>query len=199
MSYPHQLLKLMTVLKKLPGVGTKTAERYAFQLLEWEKGHLTQLATILQETPEKITHCSTCGCLIDTAVPCPFCLPERAANQSLCVIAHPKDVFAIEETNEYRGLYHVLGGVLSPIDGCTPESLRVPTLLERIQKHQIGEVIIAIDSTLEGDTTALFLKQELTPLQVKLSRLAFGIPMGSALDYIDGGTLARALTARSHF
>lgn len=198
MSYPNHLLKLIDVLKKLPGVGIKSAERFAFQLLEWQPEHLSQMAEIIRQTPEKITHCNTCGCLIDTQVPCPFCLPQRQ-QQTLCIIAHPKDAFAIEETREFRGLYHVLGGVLSPIDGLTPQTLRIPSLIQRIQKHQIQEAIIAIDSTLEGDTTALYLKQELEPLSVKLSRLAFGLPMGSAIDYIDGGTLAKALTARSQF
>lgn len=115
---------------------------------------------------------------------------------SICVIASPRDAFAIEETREFNGLYHVLGGVLSPMEGFHPEKLTIGILKDRIAQLQIKEVIIALDSTLEGDATALYLKRELAPFSVQVSRLAFGLPMGSSLDYVDGGTLARAFSGR---
>ena len=114
----------------------------------------------------------------------------------MCLIASPRDAYAVEETGEYRGLYHVLGGLLSPLDNRHADDLQIPALLNRLQKEQTNELIIALDSTIEGDATALFLQQELSGLPISITRLAFGLPMGSSLDYVDGGTLARALSNR---
>lgn len=198
MKYPLQLLRLIDVLKKLPGVGTKSAERFAFEILTWPKESLQQMAEVVLDTATHLKNCEQCGCLIGIE-DCPFCLSTRQNHQAICVVAVPRDVFAIESTREYRGLYHVLGALLSPIEGVGHEKLKIEKLLERISLHSIKEVVIALDSTLEGDATALYLKQQLEPLNVKISRLAFGLPMGSSLDYVDGGTLARALAARGHF
>lgn len=117
----------------------------------------------------------------------------------MCVIAYPKDVFAIEETREYRGLYHVLGGVLSPLDGRGPEHINIQSLKDKIKKYSCKEVILALDSTLEGDATSLFIKKEFYSMPVSISRLAFGLPMGSSFDYVDGGTLARAFSGRAQY
>jgi recombination protein RecR len=195
MHYPASLQKVMEFLKKLPGVGNKSAERYAFQLLAWDKTELKELAHCFHTLHEKLSLCSECGSLTE-AGQCRFCTDERKAAKMMCVIGSPKDLFAIERTREYRGLYHVLGGLLSPMDGLGPDKLTLPQLARRIRAYGIEELIIAVDSTLEGDATALFLKQELEPFQLNITRLAFGIPMGSSLEYVDGGTLARALMGR---
>jgi len=196
MKYPAHLLKLISVLKRLPGVGNKSAERYAFQLLTWSPEILREMAHIIQEVPTRLRHCSECGCLRGEDA-CSLCDERRAATQKICVIASPRDAFAIESTQEYRGLYHVLGATLSPLQGMDAEQLLLHKLIERIQRHQITEVVIALDSTIEGDATALYIRQELEPLKIKVTRLAFGLPMGSSLDYVDGGTLARAFSARN--
>lgn len=198
MRYPPHLVKVIEILKRLPGVGTKSAERFAFQMLNWRPEHLNEMAHVIKEIPLKLKHCSRCGCLIGDEL-CMFCEEARYLMGTVCVIASPRDAFAIEETREYKGLYHVLGGLLSPLEGFGPEKLAIQPLKERIQKHHLREVVIALDSTLEGDATALYLKRELEPLAVHMSRLAFGLPMGSSLDYVDGGTLAKALSARSKF
>lgn len=198
MRYPEHLLKLIQILKKFPGVGNKSAERFAFHLLNWPEDQLNELSEIVRDTKNKLKQCSTCGCLMGEEN-CHFCdLTQRDSNV-VCVIASPRDAFSIEETHEYRGLYHVLGGVLSPLDNRGPEHLSLYKLKKRVTALQVKEVVIALDSTLEGDATSLFLKQELASYPIQISRLAFGLPMGSSLDYVDGGTLARALSGRSLF
>jgi recombination protein RecR len=196
--YPSDLAQLIAFLKKLPGVGTKTAERFAFQLLNWPDGELQTFSTLLAQLKEKITECSECRCLTDDNL-CPFCHSGMRDKTQLCIIASPRDAYSLEETGAYRGLYHVLGGLLSPLDGKTPEHLNLEQLKKRIATLQIKEIIIALDSTLEGDTTSLFLKEQIQRWGLSVSRLAFGLPMGSSLDFVDGGTLARALTGRQSF
>lgn len=198
MHYPAHLQKLIEVLKKLPGVGTKSAERYAFQMLEWPESQLAEMGETIGHVRSNIRHCEECGCLTEVSF-CSFCTAPHRLSHLICVIASPRDAFAIDKTNEYRGHYHVLGALLSPLDGYGPEALKVEKLIHRIQEHQITEVVIALDATLEGDATALYLKQILEPFQVEVSRLAFGLPMGSSLDYVDGDTLGRAFTGRHRF
>lgn len=198
MRYPVHLLKLIDAFKKLPGVGAKSAERFAFEILTWPDDDIRQIAQTLLATPDHIHDCAQCGCLIGDEG-CPFCERARIHNHTLCVVAMPRDVFAIECTREFQGLYHVLGALLSPIEGVGPDQINFSKLGQRIHSHSIKEVIIALDSTLEGDATALYLKQQLAQFNVNVSRLAFGLPMGSSLDYVDGGTLARAFVARGHF
>lgn len=198
MQYPEHLLKLIQLLKKFPGVGHKSAERFAFHLLTWHPSHLDDLAETLKATPHKLIPCSTCGCLLNRQH-CQFCDLNLRHSDVLCILASPKDVFSIEETREYKGLYHVLGGLLSPLDQRGPEKLSIPKLKERLTVVEVKEIVIALDSTLEGDATALYLKQELANFPVAISRLAFGLPMGSSIDYVDGGTLARAFTGRRQY
>lgn len=198
MQYPSHLLKVINVLKRLPGVGSKSAERFAFHMLEWPQEHLNEMAHILKEIHDKLKQCSDCGCLKDDHT-CPFCTETRRQSGIICVLSSAKEAFSIETTGEYKGLYHVLGGLLSPLDGIGPDKLSIVLLKNRIKDLKIKEVVIALDSTLEGDATALYLKQELELLHVATSRLAFGLPMGSPIDYVDGGTLARAFSARSKF
>ena len=198
MKYPPHLLRLIDVLRKLPGVGTKSAERYAFEMISWPKSKIEEMADVIQLSPTMLKHCHECGCLSDAAA-CYFCSTAQTRIPTLCVVAMPRDVFAIESTHEFKGIYHVLGSLLSPIDGTGPEKLNIQKLKNRISSLHIEEIIIALDSTLEGDATSLYLKQELEPLNLSISRLAFGLPMGSSLDYVDGGTLARALSARGKY
>lgn len=189
MAFPPYLLKVIDALKGLPGVGSKTAERYAFQMLDWRPNRLQELSELIKEIPMHLKFCNACGSLMGDQ-PCTFC---NRISHTLCIVATPKDVFAIEETGSFDGLYHVLGGLLSPLEGRGPEVLKLEKLQERIESLNIQEVIIALDSTLEGDATALYLKDVLS---ITTSRLAFGLPMGSPLDYVDPGTLSRALTGR---
>lgn len=198
MHYPEHLLKLIQVLKKLPGVGNKSAERFAFHLLNWPHNQHEEMASLLTDIKQKLQYCAECGCLKGEQ-PCGFCHSPTRNKQIVCVIASPRDVYAIEETHEYKGLYHVLGGVLSPMDNRGPEHLTIDQLKKRIATHQIKEVVLAFDSTLEGDATALYIKKNIHDHSLSISRLAFGLPMGSALDYVDGGTLARAFAGRNPF
>lgn len=200
MKYPHHLKKLIEILKKLPGVGSKSAERYAFQLIQWPPGQLQEMAGVIVGCKEKLHYCPTCGCLGENHS-CDFCTESRMATGTLCVVATARDVFAVEETGEFKGSYHVLGGLLSPMEGRGPEVLKLHKLKERLIQAGSREVVIAIDSTVEGDATALYLKSALAELPVppRVSRLAFGLPMGSSLDYVDGGTLARAFSGRSTY
>jgi recombination protein RecR len=196
--YPSDLAQLMTFLKKLPGVGSKTAERFAFQFLNWQEGDLLSFSALCAQLKKRVIACPECSCLMDNEV-CPFCQNAMRDKTQLCIIASPRDAYCIEETGAYRGLYHVLGGLLSPIDGKSPEHLHFDQLKKRISASQVKEIIIALDSTLEGDTTALYLKEQVQAWGVPASRLAFGIPIGSSLDFVDGSTLARALTGRQTF
>ena len=195
---PNALQKLIQHLRKLPGVGSKTAERYAFRLLEWEKEDLLSLARSLENLSKEVEYCSTCHCL-KGAEACDFCDETKRETHSLCIVSHAKDIYPIEETKAFHGFYHVLGGVFSPLQGHGIDQIDLSTLYNRIQKHDIKDVLLALDSTLEGDATALFLKEEMQNWNVSISRLAFGIPVGSALDYVDPGTLTRALLGRHRF
>lgn len=196
MKYPLPLTKLIEILKKLPGVGNKSAERYAFQMLQWTSEELKNMAGTIANTADKLKRCEVCGCLTDEEG-CRFCHSDRLTKQMLCVISSPRDAYTIEETREFQGTYHVLGCLLSPLEGQGPEQLGIDKLRRRIVEGGITELVIALDSTLEGDATALYLKSALNDLPIKISRLAFGLPLGSSLDYVDGSTLARAFTARS--
>ncbi len=198
MHYPPHLQKLMEVLKQLPGVGAKSAERFAFHMLTWSEDQLSEMGGTICQVSERIKTCNVCGCLME-GERCHFCHSSNRNQQVICLIGSPRDAFAIEKTNEYRGLYHVLGGLLSPIDGRGPETLQLDKLIQRIQEKQVKEIVIALDATLEGDATALYLKQMLDTFQLNISRLAFGLPMGSSLDYVDGDTLGRAFSGRRQF
>lgn len=196
--FPTELLSLIAHLKKLPGVGTRTAERFAFELIRWPDDQLLPFSQVISGIKAKIPSCELCGCLTDQGA-CGFCHSSQRNGTQLCILASQRDVFAIEETQSYRGLYHVIGELLSPLDGRHPEHLDIPKIKERIALNQVREIILAFDSTLEGDTTALYLKDQLQDPAISISRLAFGLPMGSSLEYIDGSTLARAFSGRQTF
>ncbi|MBS0635508.1 MAG: recombination protein RecR [Verrucomicrobia bacterium] len=198
MQYPQRLEKLFSLLQKLPGVGRRSSQRYAFDmLLHWPERTLQELAAALNDI-KKVLLCADCGCLADESH-CLFCQDPMRRRDALCVVGSPREVYTLESTREFGGLYHVLPTLLSPLDGRGEEKLNLPKLIARIQKEQVTELILALDSSLEGDATCLFIKEKLQHLPVKISRLAFGIPVGSALEFVDGGTLARALSARGSF
>lgn len=196
--YPAELMSLIAHLKKLPGVGFRTAERFAFEMIEWPQEELNTLGSILEEIRTKIPPCDGCGCLTDQGI-CKFCNSQSRDPSQLCIVASKRDVFAIEETLSYKGLYYVVEHLLSPLDNRHAGQLSLERIYERIAKNKTSEIILAFDSTLEGDATALYLKNELQNLNLSVSRLAFGLPVGSSLEAIDGGTLTRAFKGRQTF
>lgn len=196
--YPKNILTLIAFLKKLPGVGNKTAERFCFDLIKWKDGDLKSFGLLLSTILENLKKCPICGCLAENEK-CHFCDLSQRDKTTLCIIASPKDLYLIEETNSYNGIYHVLENLISPMDGFNIDDDNIKKLENRIENLKIKEVIIALDSTLEGDATSLFIKTKLKNMDLKISRLAFGLPIGSSLEYIDGGTLAKAFTGRQKF
>lgn len=182
----------MEQLKKLPGVGKKSAERFAFKILEWSETEKLQLSSLLSSLHSAITSCPECGCFKEGSL-CPFC-HEALHSTTLCIVASAKDAYSIASTKVYQGHYHVIGCLLSPLEGKTTEHLQLSHLQERVDKLHIQEIVIAFDSTLEGDTTALYLHEQFKHL--KVTRLALGLPVGSSLELIDAGTLSQAFYGR---
>ncbi len=193
--YPLKLQTLSQFLRKLPGIGSKTAERLSFELIKWNENDLNFFSETLSSLKSSLLKCPECNALIDHES-CPFCQKE---SQQLCILASPKDLFALEETSSYQGIYFVLDHLLSPLKSCQIEEPVIQKLEKLILKKETKEVIIALDSTLEGDATALFLKNRLKKYPLKISRLAFGLPVGSSLEYVDEGTLTRAFVGRQNF
>ena len=189
------LAKLIGELEKLPTVGPKTASRLAFHLLSASREDAAALASAILAVKDKIRTCSRCFSITEDDT-CSICADPRRDPQLLCVVADAKDVYAIERTLSYRGRYHVLGGLISPMEGVGVGQLTVKQLIDRVGADHIGEVIIATNPNAEGESTALYLARLLTPLGVKVSRLAYGLPIGGDLDYADETTLARALEGR---
>jgi recombination protein RecR len=195
MPYPSQLLeKAVELLSALPGIGRRTAQRLTFFLLRQPNEFVEELAQTLRALKQQIRYCSQCYTFTESD-PCPICASDRRDRSLICVVEDPTDVLAIERTGEYRGLYHVLHGVLNPLAGIGPEELRIRELLARITS-QVREVILALSPTVEGDVTAHYLARVLKPLGVRVSRIAQGVPLGSALEYMDEATLSRALSGR---
>jgi recombination protein RecR len=192
-SYPPAFLSLVENLARLPGVGPKSAQRLAFHLLKGEAAQAQSLGKDLNQLHTKIRLCDDCGYLAE-GPRCHFCADERRDKKIMCVVEDPRDVDVIEASGEYRGKYHVLFGVLSPLEGIGPEQLKVRELLARLDG--VEEVIVALDPDVEGDATSLYLTRLIKPLGIKVSRLASGLPMGSEIEYADQVTLARALAAR---
>jgi recombination protein RecR len=195
--YPRTILTLIGYLKKFPGVGQRTAERFVFGLLKWKSSHLEEFAKYLLDIKKNIRTCPECGCISEIDG-CHFCDGSRDKD-SICIVSSAKDIFSIEKTGSYKGLYHVVDDLLSPLDGRGSDHLKMDNLKQRILKNKIKEIIIAFDASLEGDATALFLKEDLKSLKVNVSRLAFGMPVGSSMEYVDGGTLTKALLGRQTF
>jgi len=195
---PNHLTTLISFLKKLPGVGRKTAERFAFQILNWSDNDVTQFAKHLEAIKKNLSNCSKCGALIEKNT-CPYCDHTKRDEKILCIVANPKDIFSFEEMRIFNGQYHVLGGLLSPLDGLDTDQLELDKLKKRIAQSKTKEVIIALGSTLEADATALLVNEHLKDLDVHVSKLAYGLPLGSSLDFVDEGTLNRAFSGRHCF
>ncbi len=194
-SLPLSLKNLIEELEKLPGVGPKTAQRLAYYLLQRPDDEVKNLARVLTEAVEKVVFCSLCFNFAEGEL-CEICRDQGRDKSIICVVEEPKDVLAIEKTRQFKGVYHVLHGSISPLEGKGPEDLRLTELLERVKKGNIKEVILATNPNLEGETTALYLARLLKAFDVKTTRLASGLPHGSDLDFADEITLGRALEGR---
>jgi recombination protein RecR len=195
MYYAKPLARLVGELEKLPGIGPKSAQRLAFHLLRVPPEEARLLADAITKVKEQIHACSVCYNFTDQEV-CEICASQRRDRSLLCVVADPRDLIAIERTNEYRGLYHVLGGVISPMDGVYADQLRVKELLQRLEGDEVKEVILATNPQVEGEATALYISRLLKPLDLRVSKIAYGLPMGGDLDYADPATLIQALGGR---
>lgn len=195
MSYPSSLQDLIDVFCSFPGIGTKTAQRLSFYLLGQPAEEVERIARVMVNARKKISYCSICASFTEED-PCPICSDERRDKSVICVVQYPRDVLVMENTNQYRGQYHVLHGALSPVDGIGPEELRIPKLKERIEKNGIKEMVIATNPNVEGDATAAYLSNLIKPLGVRVTRIAFGLPVGGDLEYADELTLGRALEGR---
>lgn len=187
--------RLVSLIKRLPGIGEKSAERHAYHILKSPPQYAAQLAAELSGLHEKIRFCSVCGLLTEQD-PCPVCTSARRDPSLLCVVEEPADALRIEQTGEFRGLYHVLMGALSPLNRIHPENLRIPSLLERVRGGAVREVILATNPTVEGDTTALYVANCLRGLPVAITRIAKGLPVGGDLELADMQTLTRAMHGR---
>lgn len=194
-AYSKSLSKLVEELAHLPGVGPKTAERFAFYILRSPKETVDMLSQAIMEAKKKLTYCKICSTLTEEDI-CQICRDDARNKRQICVVEEPDDVFSIEKTGVYNGLYHVLLGSIRPLDGIGPQDLRIKELISRVASDKTEEIIIATSSDTEGETTALYLARILKPYQVKLSRLASGIPVGAELDYADEVTLGRAVENR---
>lgn len=186
---------LIGELGRLPGVGPKSAQRIAFHILQAEAQDVRQLADAMIAVKEKVRFCIDCG-NVSEEERCKVCSDARRDRSMICVVEEPKDVVAVERTREYRGIYHVLGGAISPIDGIGPDDLRIRELMTRLADGTVNEVVIATDPNLEGEATATYLARLLSPLGMTVSRLASGLPVGGDLEYADEVTLGRAFAGR---
>ncbi|WP_263139420.1 recombination mediator RecR [Pseudomonas sp. RIT-PI-AD] len=194
MSFSPLIRQLIDALRILPGVGQKTAQRMALQMLERDRSGGLRLAQALSQAMEGVGHCQRCRTLSEDAL-CPQCADPRRDDSLLCVVEGPLDVFAVEQTG-YRGRYFVLKGHLSPLDGLGPDAIGIPELMQRIEEGAFGEVILATNPTVEGEATAHYIAQLLAAKSLVASRIAHGVPLGGELELVDGGTLAHALAGR---
>jgi recombination protein RecR len=193
--YEGIVQELIDELGRLPGIGPKSAQRIAFHIVQTESFDVSRLAVILTELRDKVKFCQLCGNVAEQEL-CGICRDPRRSHATICVVEEAKDVVAIERTREFRGLYHVLGGAISPIDGIGPDDLRIRQLLQRLADGTVTEVIIATDPNLEGEATATYLTRMLMQPNLRVTRLASGLPVGGDLEYADEVTLGRAFEGR---
>ena len=189
------LEKLVEQFQKIPSIGRKTAQRMAFHVLDLPENEAKEFADAIMEAHTKIHHCALCHNLTENEL-CPICESVTRDHSLLCVVEDPRDIPAIERTREFSGVYHVLHGTISPMNGVGPDQLTIKSLVERVSKGEIKEVIMATNPTLEGDTTAMYIGKLIKPFEVKVTRLAYGIPVGADIEYADDVTLLRALEGR---
>lgn len=194
--YPKPLNKLINELSKLPGIGGKTAQRLAFHILALEESEATSLANSIVNAKRSLHYCSVCGNLTDTD-PCEICSDESRDRTKVCVVETPQDVIAMERIREFKGLYHVLHGAISPVEGIGPNEINLKSLITRLQQHEeIDEIIVATNPNIEGEATAMYIARLLKPSGIKVTRIAHGIPVGGDLEYADEVTLFKAMEGR---
>ena len=192
---PEPVVSLIAALNKLPGVGPRSAERIALHIVQTDAATVKQLADTIVHARERIQFCTTCGALTEES-PCPICANGRRDGSLICVVERAVDILSIEKAGTFRGKFHVLGGKISPLDGVEPEDLRIAELEKRLTREPIKEVIIALSTDVEGDATSYYLAKRLARSGLKISRIAYGLPAGSGLEYADELTLSRALEGR---
>lgn len=195
LAYDGAIQNLIDAFSRLPGIGPKGAQRIAFYLLGADEQEARELADAITEVKAKVRFCEICGNVCETS-PCPICEDPRRDRSVICVVQEPKDVMSIERTREFRGLYHVLGGAINPMANVGPSDLNIPQLLQRLGSGEVHEVIMALNPNIEGEATTTYISRLLGPLEVKVTRLASGLPVGSDLEYADEITLGRALAGR---
>jgi recombination protein RecR len=201
-TYPAPLARLVQELSKLPGIGEKTAARLAFHMLKSSKDDISSLADSIAKLRQEMGLCRRCFGFSEVnprdedGALCEICRNPKRAEETICVVEEPSDLIAVEKSQEYRGLYHVLHGTISPLDGVGPDALRIKELLERLRNGVVREVIVATNPTMDGEATAFYLSKVIKPLGVSVTRIARGLPMGGDLEYIDAVTLGKALEGR---
>ena len=195
MTLPESLTRLVEQLQKLPGIGAKGAQRLAFHILKTPREDADLLCRAILDVKDQVTYCSVCNNITDTD-PCGYCVDARRDERVICVVEEPQNVSVVEKTQEFRGVYHVLQGALSPLHGVGPDDLKIKGLLSRVGNGAVDEIILATNPTVEGEAMALYLARLLKPLGVRVTRIAMGIPVGSALEYADEVTMTRAMAGR---
>lgn len=195
MHYPEPIAQLMESYMKLPGIGEKTAARLAFYTVNMQEEDVTRFAKALISVKRDLQYCSVCGNMTQND-PCDICEDKNRDQSIILVVEQPKDVISMEKMHEFKGLYHVLHGVLSPIEGTGPEDINIPVLIKRLQKDEVKEVIIATNATAEGEATAMYLSRLIKPAGIKVTRLAHGLSVGSDIEYADEVTLLKAVEGR---
>ena len=194
MSRPDPLTKLIEQLQRLPGIGAKSAQRLAFHVLKTPREEIDRLADAMREVKDRVTYCSVCSNITDVD-PCYYCTHDGRDRRVICVVEEPENVTAVEKTRDFRGVYHVLMGALSPLHGVGPDDLKIKGLLSRVN-NGVTEIILATNPNVEGEATAIYLARLLKPLGVKVTRIAMGVPVGSDLEYADEVTMHKALEGR---
>lgn len=193
--YPKSVSSLIECFKDLPGIGEKSAERLAFAMLGFDKDRLTTFATAISDVQDKIRRCSVCNNISETAV-CPICGNNNRKKDTIFVVEKPKDVALFERLGVYNGLYHVLDGLISPLEGINPDDINIKSLLDRVKNNDVSEIILALKPSIEGETTMQYIKKILENEKVKVSKIATGVPIGTDIEYIDTMTLEMALEER---
>lgn len=195
MNYPNSLKKLIECYKKLPGIGEKSAERMALSTLDLDQDTLNTFSKSIKEIKEKTKRCTKCNTFSEDDV-CEICLDESRNKNTICVVEEPKNVILLEKVGSFNGLYHVLDGLISPLDGITPDQIKIDSLIERVKKDNPEEIIFALKPSIEGETTILYISRLLEKYNVTISKIAHGVPMGADIDYLDSLTLEMALEDR---
>jgi recombination protein RecR len=193
--FAPSITRLIDELKRLPGIGQKTAQRLAFYLLRADRGQALALSEAIREAKEKIRECSICNNITDSD-PCLYCASASRAQTLICVVEDATNIQSIEKTRQFNGLYHVLGGALSPLQGIGPEQLKIKSLIERLKGGGVEEIIVATNPTAEGEATSVYLSKLIKPLGVRVTRIAMGIPVGTDLEYADEVTMSKAMEGR---